>query len=756
MEFTTAEANYVLQFINQTNRSVFLTGKAGTGKTTLLKEIIQTTHKNCVVVAPTGIAALNAGGVTIHSMFQLPFGGFIPDNSLPNFTENSKFKSRATLSKNFKMSSLKKAVIRNMELLIIDEVSMLRADLLDAIDFMIQLVRKNKKPFGGVQVLFIGDLLQLPPVINDFEWQILRKYYNGKFFFNAHVIIQNPPIYIELSKIFRQTDNTFISILNNLRNNQINPNDIRILNQFVQPNFDLKQNSGYITLTTHNAKADDINNKALIDLLGISHFYKADIIGDFPNKIFPIEENLELKIGSQIMFIKNDLSPDKKFFNGKMGIVKSLSEREILVHFPEENTTIEVEKYEWQNIRFSVNENTKEIEEDVLGTFVHYPIKLAWAITIHKSQGLTFDKAAIDVSQVFLPGQAYVALSRLRSLNGLILLSQLRMNGLMNDQDVMKYATNKASQTDLENYLQKDTKHFIHNYLVNSFDWLNLAQQWRNHQFSYNEKSSSSEKSKHEIWAKNQAQIIEEFVEPSRKFINQLNKLFSEDIDYQFINTRFQAAYNYFIKPLDSMVYEIIWKIEEVKRIKKVKAYYEELLELEELQIKAVLRLMKAKLLIETIIKGDVISKEKLSSEEIKYYKINKLAIIKQEFKNTNLSLVQNEDEIDRYSKNKKTKEPKKQTHLITFDLWKENKSFEEIAQIRKFTISTIYGHFTKLIQENRITVNEVLPHEKINKLTKFFKDFNNETLNELKEKSGDEFTWEELRMFKAGILNKK
>ena len=406
MQSISEAASYTLRFINQTQRSVFLTGKAGTGKTTLLREIIATTHKNTVVVAPTGIAALNAGGVTIHSMFQLPFGGFIPDNSAPDFSESAKFETRATLRRHFKMSGLKKSVIRNMELLIIDEVSMLRADLLDAMDFMMQTVRKKNNPFGGVQVLFIGDLLQLPPVIRDDEWRILKNYYQGKFFFHSQVAQQNPPLYIELDKIFRQTDDAFISVLNNLRNNKISNEDIAALNQYVQPNFDLKANKGYITLTTHNTKADAMNTDALDSLEGKEWLYSPEIIGDFPDKIYPVEAQLRLKEGAQIMFVKNDLSFDKKYFNGKMGIIKSLSAKEILVHFSEENKTIEVEKYEWQNIRYKVNNTTKEIEEEVLGTFVHYPIKLAWAITIHKSQGLTFDKAALDVSQVFLPGQA--------------------------------------------------------------------------------------------------------------------------------------------------------------------------------------------------------------------------------------------------------------------------------------------------------------------------------------------------------------
>ena len=754
MESVSAEANYVLQFINQTNRSIFLTGKAGTEKTTLLKEIIKSTHKNCVVVAPTGIAALNAGGVTIHSMFQLPFGGFIPDNSAPQFSDTSKFETKATLRRHFRMSGLKKAVIQNMELLIIDEVSMLRSDLMDAIDFMLQSVRKKNQVFGGVQVLFIGDLLQLPPVIRDEEWRTLRNYYKGKFFFHSHVIQQNPPLYIELSKIFRQTDEQFISILNNLRNNQIAQSDIQILNQFVQPNFDLKANKGYITLTTHNAKADAINSQSLIDLEGKAKVYKALIVDDFPNKIYPLEEKLELKIGAQVMFIKNDLSFDKNYFNGKMGVIKSLSEDEIWVHFPEENKTIEVERYEWENIRYYVDENTKEISEEVLGTFTHYPIKLAWAITVHKSQGLTFDKAALDVSQVFLPGQAYVALSRLRSLNGLVLLSPLQMNGISNDQDVMDYAENKANEALLENTLKLETKNFIHNYLNSSFDWSDLAQEWRNHQFSYNVYSEISAKSKHAVWAKNQTEAIENLLDPSRKFIAQLNTLFKEeDVDLKFVFERIQAAYSYFLQPLDSLVYEILWKLEEVIRIKKVKAFHDELLVLEALQIKAVLRLMKAKLLIETVMKGETISKEKLASDEIKYYKIRKLETIREEFKNVNVTLIEEEVDLERYIKKKKTdKEPKKSTVQETYELWQLRNSIKEIAAIRKLTTQTIGSHIAKLIESETISINDVLPEDKIQELAKAFKGYKEETLNGLKEKHGDKFTWDELKMFKASL----
>lgn len=755
MENISNAGKYTLQFINQTNRSIFLTGKAGTGKTTLLKEIIRTTHKNVVVVAPTGIAALNASGVTIHSMFQLPFGGFIPDHIAPHFSDSVKFETKNTLVRHFKMSGLKKAVLRNMELLIIDEVSMLRADLLDAMDFMMQTIRKKRIPFGGVQVVFIGDLLQLPPVIRDEEWKILRKYYQGKFFFHAHVMQQNPPLYIELSKIFRQTDDVFISILNNLRNNQISEDDIRNLNQYVQPNFDMKANKGYITLTTHNAKADAINKQALKDLDEKLMKYKPEIVGDFPDKIYPVEEILELKVGAQVMFVKNDASFEKKYFNGKMGVIQSLSEEEILVHFPEEDKTIEVEKYEWQNIRYTVDEMTKEIEEEVLGTFVHYPIKLAWAITVHKSQGLTFDKAALDVSQVFLPGQAYVALSRLRSLNGLILLSPLRMNGISNDQDVMDYALNKANEEVLENALQQETKNFILTYLKNAFDWNDLAQEWRNHQFSYGEKSESSEKSKHAIWAKKNSEIIATVIEPARKFLLQLDKLFlAEKFDLNFVSERVHAAFDYFFFPMDNLVHEILWKLEEVKRIKKVKGFYEELTVIEEAQVKATLQLMKAKLLITIIASGEAISKEKLASYEIKYYKINKLEQIQENFKKANITLIEDEFDVERYTSKKatKSKEPKKSTVQETYELWQQNNVVKEIAAIRKLTTQTINTHLAKLIENQTISISDVLAEDKISELALAFKGYTEDSLNPLKEKYGDRFTWDELKMFRASL----
>jgi len=753
MEQLSAAANFTLRFINQTNRSVFLTGKAGTGKTTLLREIIATTHKNTVVVAPTGIAALNAGGVTIHSMFQLPFAAFIPDNKeLPYFSESVKFENQDSLRRHFQMNTTKRAVIRNMELLVIDEVSMLRADVLDAMDFMMRKVRRNEHPFGGVQVLYIGDLLQLPPVVKNEEWQMLQKYYRGMFFFHSHVVQQYPPLYIELDKIFRQTDNQFISVLNNLRNNRITSEDLQVLNQFVKPDFDIKANKGYIILTTHNAKADAINSDSLKELAGKQYTFKPEIVDDFPEKIYPVDPNLQLKIGAQIMFIKNDLSFEKQFFNGKMGIIKSLSEREILVHFPEENKTIEVERYEWQNIRYKLNENTKEIEEELLGTFTHFPIKLAWAITVHKSQGLTFDRAVLDVSRVFAPGQAYVALSRLRSLNGLILLSPLQMNGISSDEDVLQYASNKASEEILQDSLTTETKNYLYNCLISSFDFRNLIQEWRNHSFSYNQEAPKSPKMKHRDWAKTNAETIAELGEPAVKFQSQLYKLFSENpVNFEFIRQRCDAAYDYFFKNLDNSVEELLLKIEELKRTKKVKAFYDELLFLEELQIKTVLQLKKVRLLLKIISEGKEISKQNLLSDEAKHYKINKLVLVSQRFKEEHAALVEEDDDASYYEpKMKKKKEPKKATIEETLELWKQNLSIHEIAKQRKLTPGTIFSHFTKLIQMEIIQLHDILPDDKIAALREAFYDFKGESLGELKEIHGDKFSWDELKLFKA------
>lgn len=757
MENFSREAKYVLQFINETKQSIFLTGKAGTGKTTLLKEIVSSTHKNTVIVAPTGIAALNAGGVTIHSFFHFPLAAFIPDAvNPPIFSEYVKFENRISIKKHFRMSNMRRSLFRNLELLIVDEVSMLRADVLDAMDFMLQTIRRNNLPFGGVQLLFIGDLLQLPPVVKNEEWEVLRRYYDGSYFFHSNVVQANPPLYIELEKVYRQSDDTFIQILNNLRNNKIDTTDLQVLNQYVNPTFDQNKVQGYITLTTHNAKADKINSDSLDDLNAKAYTYQAEVVGDFPNSIFPIENQLHLKVGAQVIFVKNDLSFEKKYYNGKMGIIQKLSSSEIFVKFPEENEVIEVERYEWQNIRYKVNPNSKEIEEELLGTFTHYPLKLAWAITVHKSQGLTFEKAILDVSKVFLPGQAYVALSRLKSLQGLVLLSPIQMNGLKNDYEVMQYAKNKADKETLEDEIHRQTLLFLEEKLVEAFSWKNLAQNWRNHLYSFGEENDRSKKNEYKSWTLKIVQTLEELVVFAEKFTSQLRHIFyHQPVDVNYVKERVDKAYTYFFPTLDHVVFELLFTMAQIRGKRQMKAFFTELEELEDQTIKTVLELKKAKLLLELVLKKERITKDNLRSLEVGEYRINHLTNIASLLRTSRLDLQDEYDLLeDLKSKDKAKKEKKKSTFILTYELWMEGMRVEEIAEERKLTATTIFSHLAKLISDGKIELSEVLDEAKIKRLESVFTQNEGKPLAEIKAASNDEFTWEELKLYQRTIPN--
>lgn len=440
------------QFVERTGVNVFLTGKAGTGKTTFLRRLKERSPKRMVVVAPTGVAAINAGGVTIHSFFQFPLAPYIPGGSFNTKDEKYRF------------SKEKKNIIRTLDLLVIDEISMVRADLLDQIDAVLRLHKDRHRPFGGVQLLMIGDLSQLAPVVKDSEWTLLREYYRTPYFFGSHALQQTQHVTIELTHVYRQTDHTFINILNEVRENRLTPESLALLNSRVvesgkmmaegsrpednshlsSVNFPL-DSDGTIRLTTHNATANRYNEERMDALKGVRFSFKAQVTGTFPESSYPAEEKLVLKKGCQVMFLKND-SQGSRYYNGKLGVISAIDAERISVRGIDDGEEIAVEPDVWTNARYVIDKETKEIREEIEGEFRQYPLRLAWAITVHKSQGLTFDRAVLDVNAAFAAGQVYVALSRCRSLEGLVLTAPLSPLSVKTDVLVTDYMNMELEQ----------------------------------------------------------------------------------------------------------------------------------------------------------------------------------------------------------------------------------------------------------------------------------------------------------------------
>lgn len=423
MERGNFELDVARFIVEKTDMSLFLTGKAGTGKTTFLREVVRYTKKKCIVLAPTGIAAVNAGAMTIHSFFQFGLGPFVQGVIEPK--------------SDFRINKSKLELIRHLQLLIIDEVSMVRADLMDHIDVELRRIRRNSKPFGGVQLLMIGDLQQLPPIAHGGEDELLRQYYKTLYFFSSAALKSMKYSCIELKNVYRQTDGHFIDILNHARNCTLTSQDISDLNARYIPGFSPKPEDGYIRLMTHNRQVDYVNETEMEKLDSKPYTFEAAVTGTFPEESYPTADSLTLKKGAQVMFIKND--PERRFINGTLGEVKSIDKNSIAVRLAESGTIIDVEPMEWQNIRYQFDEESKEISSKQIGRFKQYPLKAAWAITVHKSQGLTFDKAIIDVHAAFSPGQAYVALSRCRTLDGLVLGSPVSASVFMRDNAVDAY-----------------------------------------------------------------------------------------------------------------------------------------------------------------------------------------------------------------------------------------------------------------------------------------------------------------------------
>lgn len=559
------------EFIQRTSRSVFLTGKAGTGKTTFLKHIRGETHKNTVVVAPTGVAAMNAGGMTIHSFFQIPPAVFLP--GAQTHDGNVRVLNRATLFKHHHISNNKLELFRELELLIIDEVSMVRCDLIDLIDVILRHARKSSLPFGGVQVLFIGDLFQLPPVAQQEEWTLLKDHYPGTFFFHSRVVREMKLLAIELQKIYRQKERNFIQLLNHVRHNEVTDEDINMLNARFSP--ETQKISDHIVLTTHNYKADAINREELDKLPGALFQFDASIDGEFSDRNFPTDVALQLKQGAHIMFIRNDISEDKLFFNGKLAEVKDISEDRIVVAGAD-GAEFELKKEKWQNIKYTYKAESEKIEEQELGSFTQFPIRLAWAITIHKSQGLTFEHVIIDAGDSFTAGQVYVALSRCTSLNGLVLSSKISRHQISTNPQVNEYSMQLQKDGVMHDLLQREKAHYEHQRLVILFNVDTVLEEillW--HTELHGKKISiffEAMALAEQLALK--ARELSEIAEKFRKQLEQLLERSRESQDYTIVHQRAEKGIVYFHMFLtQEILVKLKTHIRSLKGKRKVKQY---------------------------------------------------------------------------------------------------------------------------------------------------------------------------------------
>ncbi len=738
-------ATYASRYINSTQRHVFLTGKAGTGKTTFLKEIVSNTHKNTIVAAPTGIAAINAGGVTLHSLFQLPFGSFLPSNtSLSSGDYNTQINTPNSLMKAIKLNTHKRKLLQELELLIIDEVSMMRADLLDAIDHVLKTVRrKRSESFGGVQLLLIGDMLQLPPVVKQHEWEYLKSFYASPFFFHAKSLENHPPVYLELEKIYRQQDQEFVNLLNNLRDNKLTADDMKLLNKYYQPKLSEKEKKGAVSLTTHNKQADEINRSMLNSLPGKSFHYKADVSGDFNEYLYPVEHDLELKEGAQIMFIKNDYSGQQRYFNGKIGEIDELSEDSIWVRFPDTGECFEIEHYTWENKRYTLNKEIGEIEEKEIGKFQHYPIKLAWAITVHKSQGLTFDKAIIDVSRAFAPGQAYVALSRLRSLKGLILTSTLPQHGLKIDNTLSEFSKRKQDLNELSENIKTESFRYLKHFLADCFDFVELKYAIDDHILTYDKDEKRSAKQKHKAWAVGLKEDILPIIETGKKFLSQLHKLtISEsNCDTDRLEERVKAASDYFSPLLKKLTDKVNNQIDSLGSARGLKKYITELKALDGIFLKRLKRLMRASIFVQAYKEGEEPDLDFIrQSRDL----IDLPAKLKQKTK----------AKPKKKTVKKEEKPPKKPTFEISFELYQELKDVEKVAAERGFSPSTIYSHLAQCVAKNMIPVTEFISESKMELIIQAQKAVDSHKLGDIKAVLGDEFSYEDIRFAMAGYFS--
>lgn len=792
------------EFVHYTDRNIFLTGKAGTGKTTFLHQLKKTCPKRMVVVAPTGVAAINAGGSTVHSFFQLPFGPYIPTQ------EDKANQSR-------RMTREKINLIKSLDLLVIDEISMVRADTLDSIDAVLRRYRDRTKPFGGVQLLMIGDLHQLSPVVKDDEWNLLKDYYSNIYFFNSIALKQTFPINIELKHIYRQSDDFFIGILNAVRENKVDLTVLEQLNSRYIPDFNPDEKEGYITLSSHNHAADRINAEKLKALKTTAHHFTAEVHGDFPEFSYPNALELTFKVGAQVMFVKNDISRDKLYFNGKIGTITKIKEGVIYVKCPDDLQELAVDRVEWQNFKFELNPSTKEIEENIIGTFVQYPLKLAWAITIHKSQGLTFEKAIIDANAAFAHGQVYVALSRCKTFEGLVLHSPINFNSVKTDGVVSHYTKNAEANEPTENHLTQSKIIFQQNLLFDLFQFSMiksllfqlkrigeeqhqtvdkdfLAQINKCREFDEQHIQSVAEKFKKQIYVALQDEVLPEENEALQErvkkgcayFMQQLTAL--EDLLKQTdFDTDNKAVRKQLDEVLDNMDRELFIKRSGLKLCNegfqtlaylKAKANADidfksskKSGSVEPERRKAIPSGVKHDALFHTLkiwrdelaadqgvpvyqvlpqkVLSDLANLLPANFAELERIKgIGKVKIKQYGIEILNMIGAYCESKGIEYKASNEllsVKATKPDTKLLSLKLFKEGKTVEEIAKERSLVTSTIESHLTDFIGDG-LDINDFIAPEKVNKISDYILESKATSINQIKQALGSDISYGEIR----------
>ncbi|MDR2423142.1 MAG: helix-turn-helix domain-containing protein [Prevotellaceae bacterium] len=721
------------ELVKFTERSLFLTGKAGTGKTTFLHHIRENISKNVIVAAPTGVAAINAGGTTLHSLFQLPFEPHIPDG-------------QHSPAHYFKLHKNKIDMLRELELLIIDEVSMLRADLLDAIDYVLRHYRHSDQPFGGVQMLYIGDMFQLPPVVKSDEWNILGKYYHSPFFFHAKAIEKSPPLYIELKKIYRQNEQHFIDILNKIRNNHIAASELDFLNTLYNPAFELPKDEKYIILSTHNYKADVINNAELGKLPSKEHVYRAIVESNFPESSYPTDFELKLKQDAQIMFVKNDSGDDRRYYNGKLGTVVKLETDKITVELEQSHTLIEVTREKWTNIKYSLDRESGKILEDELGSFTQFPIRPAWAITIHKSQGLTFERAVIDAGQAFASGQVYVALSRCTTFAGIVLLSKITPAGIKTDPEVIEFARREQTMNEIRHILDVERPKYLRKALTNIFDWtplLDLSNALLNlvAERTLPNREAAQDLAlniKTTVW--NQSGVAE-------KFKDQLNRLLNtaeSTGNVAPLKERMQKAALYFYRDLKDIVITPLDKhLADLKKVSKVKQYQQAVTEIRNGFASFVTRLKNIEYGSVSLTEGIVFDEPKPAAEQS-----NPKTEPAKRFPEQSRPKTEPAKRFPEQSRPKTGKQPEKgASHRISLEMFKEGKTIDEIAAERTLSPTTIEGHLASFVSTGEIDIKELVPEEKIKVIAPLLENLDiMSSISEVKNQLGSNYSYGEIR----------